>query len=196
MRQKEEGPEEGGKEFSKEGERADEGPKWTGREVRFHGRAYSQAIRAAYGRPWALDGKGIAQVEAVLTTECFGGYLEGSTEAEAEAWYREQCAGFVSHQQLLRPDLTYFRPEQFMVWLDKAAGPVGHASAERRKSVAREIQRGLREGAGLPPPLPPPLDSTTTKSLADALLGSLAPVGTLRTGAAVTGRCEIKERPK
>ncbi len=163
----------------------------TGREARWHWEAYCDGIRRAFPRPWTLDPKGHAQVDASLAGEVFGGFLDGSTEDEAKGWYREQCAAYVAHQLSDRPDLTFFRPEQFLWWLDHVAGPVGHASAERRKRAHLETQRALRgDDVDRLPDYTITLTDDATKSLADTLLGSLGSLGALRTGAAVTGQCE------
>ena len=146
----------------------DEGGPRTGREEAWHLKAYVTAVRAAYGRPWALDGKGQGQV-ATLVGDVWGGWLDGSTPEEAEAWYREQARAYVTRSLEARPDLKFFRPEQFHGFLCRN-GPIPHAAAERRKATARAVQAKLREEREGWEVLP----DEVTHEVADGALAALA----------------------
>lgn len=147
-----------------------EGERETPEAEGWHRNAYATAIRAAYGRPWTLDGKGLSQVP-ILTTAVYGGYLAGSTEREAWAWYQEQAALFVTRQVSDRPDLSYFRPEQFLAWLERSRPP--HAAAERRRATARYIQERVKGWKEEPPEVHQAGADGAMAALASCFVGQL-----------------------
>jgi hypothetical protein len=154
-----------------------------------HVALYVEGVRRAFGGPWRPDDKGERQAVEILPGEVFGGYLDGATVAEARNWYREQTAGFVAHQLQDRPDLKFFRPEQFLAWLHRH-GPIPHAAAERRKAAHLATQRALRAARGDElPDYTAILPEDETKLFAEGALGGLGFLGQLRTGAAVRGEC-------